>query len=148
MQAAREQWEKDTSEFYIRRTMRLTLDCLDEFRFPHRPIYSISSITYYDTDNAQQTLATSVYELDANDGYVRLKYEQEWPDTAVRWDAVQVNYTLGEHEDSTSVPAVAKQAMLLLVGYYFDANRGDNDRPNDQRAYERLVAKYMRSSYP
>ena len=77
-----------------------------------------------------------------------LAYNQDWPLTLDRWDAVEVNYTLGSVADSTQVSAVAKQAMLLLVGYYFDANRGDHDRPNDQKAYERLVHKYMRSSYP
>ena len=128
--------------------MRLKLDCLDEFRFPHRPINSISSVTYFDSNNASQTLATSVYELDKQNSYFRLKYDQEFPDTAARWDAVTVNYILGDSADSTSVPAIAKQAMLLLVGYYFDANRGDNDRPHDQKAYERLVTKYTRSTYP
>lgn len=148
MTAARQQWERDTQEYFISRSMTLTLDALSEFRFPHRPVSAITSITYYDLDNVQQTLASSVYQLDAARSQLRLAYSQEWPATLDRWDAVAVNYTLGKYADSTQVPAVAKQAILLLVGYYFDSNRGDNDRPNDQKAYERLVAKYMRSSYP
>lgn len=146
--AARQQWERDTQEHYITRSMRLTLDELDEFRFPHRPVTAIASVKYYDLDNVQQTLSTSVYQLDQPHNRLMLAYNQDWPLTLDRWDAVEVNYTLGSVADSTQVSAVAKQAMLLLVGYYFDANRGDHDRPNDQKAYERLVHKYMRSSYP
>ena len=49
--AARQQWERDTQEHYITRSMRLTLDELDEFRFPHRPVTAIASVKYYDLDN-------------------------------------------------------------------------------------------------
>jgi len=38
--------------------------------------------------------------------------------------------------------------MLLLIAYYHYGNRGDNDRPNDLRAYEALCRRYQRSSYP
>jgi uncharacterized phiE125 gp8 family phage protein len=148
VRGARQQWERDTQEFFISRSMRLTLDGFEEFKFPHRPVTAISSVTYYDLDNAQQTLSSSAYQLDAPHNRIRLAYNQEWPNAIDRWDAVAINYTLGTYSDSTQVPAIAKQAMLLLVGYYFDANRGDFDRPNDQKAYERLVHKYMRSTYP
>jgi len=79
---------------------------------------------------------------------VHLKYQQYWPTAIVdRWDAVEVIYVAG-YTSARRVPAIAKQAMLLLVGYYFDANRGDNDRSNDLQAYERLVSRFMRSTYP
>jgi uncharacterized phiE125 gp8 family phage protein len=145
---ARQQWERDTSRHYITRTMRLRLNRFDEFMFPHKPVSAVSSITYYDDANSSQTLSSSVYQLDTANNRLRLAYDQEWPTTVDRWDAVTVNYTLGEHADSTTVPAIAKRAMLLLVGYYFRGNRGDDDRANDLRAYEALVAKYMRSTYP
>lgn len=145
---AREQWEHDTQEYFIARSMRLTLSCIKEMNFPHRPVTAISAIKYYDLNNSQQTLSSSVYQLDAVNSRLRLAYDQSWPTYLDRWDAIEINYTLGAHTDSTTVPAAAKQAILLLVGYYFAGNRGDDDRANDQRAYEHLVRKYMRSSYP
>ncbi len=148
MEDARQQWEQDTSEYFITRTMRLTMDRLCEMQFPHRPVSAIASIKYYDLSNTQQTLSSSVYQLDTPNNRLRLAYDQDWPTTLDRWDAVEINYTLGSHADSTTVPAVAKRAMLLLVGYYFRANKGDDDRAYDLQAYERLVAKYMRSTYP
>lgn len=147
IEAARHQWERDTSTYYIQRTMRLTLPSLYEFMFSERPVTAITSITYYDQGNTQQTLAATEYQLDTAENSLRLAYGKTWPSTTKRWDAVQVNYTLGGHVDSTTVPSIAKSAMLLLVGYYFE-QRGDSDRFSDLRAYESLVKKNMRSTYP
>lgn len=92
----------------------------DKLRLPLSPAASITSITYYDGDNAQQTLATSVYGLfvDAAGPYVRLKPDQDWPGTYTRPDAVSVTYVAGAAE---ALPAV-KAAILLLVGHWY-ANR-------------------------
>lgn len=53
----------------------------DMARLPEAPVASVTSITYVDTDGATQTLATSVYELRADDleAAVVLKYGQAWP---------------------------------------------------------------------
>lgn len=146
--AAREQWERDTNKFLISRTMRLTMPDIQEMGFSDSPITAITSITYFDSADATTTLPTSVYVLDVANGRLRLKKNQVWPAYSDRWDAWQINYTAGEHADSTTVPAIDKQAMLLYVGYLFRGNRGDDDRPNDLRAYEALVHRHMRSTYP
>lgn len=146
IEQARQQWERDTAEYTTKRTVTLTVSEIGEMQFPHRPVSAISSITYYDSGNDSQTLSSSVYQLDTANNRLRLAYEQLWPATAARWDAVTITYTLGEHDDSTTVPAVAKQAMLLLIGYYFE-DRDMMGRDANQ-AYERLVLKHMRSSYP
>lgn len=147
IKAARIQFEHDTASFCISRTLQLVLPEFDELTFAERPVSAITSITYYDSSNALQTLATSVYALDQASRKIRLKYNQSWPAITGRWDAVTVNYTAGQATDSTQVDQFAKQAMLLLVCYYYE-QRGDNDRQYDLQAYDRLVARYMRSSYP
>jgi hypothetical protein len=85
--------------------------------------------------------------FDDYDNVVRLAYEQEWPGTSARYDAVTVNFTAGT-SDPLEVPAMAKAAMLSLVVYYFDKNPGDNDGLYDLRHYDDLARQYMRSSYP
>jgi uncharacterized phiE125 gp8 family phage protein len=149
IQAAREQWENDTDTAVLTQTMRMQLSGFrtNSIQLLSRPVQSITSITYYDDGNDSQTLDADVYSLDALARCVRLNFDKVWPSTYTRWDAVTITYVAG-YTARNLVPAIAKQAMLLLVGYYFDANRGDNDRPNDMRAYERLVMRYMRSSYP
>lgn len=88
-------------------------------RLPLAPVASITSVTYYDTDGAQQTLASSVYELceDALGPYVALKVGQAWPSTYARRDAVSVTFVAGN--DVADVPRPLKQAVQLLAGHYF-----------------------------
>lgn len=144
-----EQWESDTDSVLMSRTLRVYLEVFsdDEIYLPSRPVQSITSVLYYDDLDTQRTLATSVYDLDKGARAVRLKFNQVWPSVSTRWDAAQVNYVAG-YSSANDVPNIAKRAVLLLVGYYFASNRGDNDRPQDMRAYERLVQHHLRSTYP
>ena len=93
------------------------------------------------------TFSSSKYSLNAADGKIELDWAESWPVTSIRWDAITITYVTG-YATAATVPAIAKQAMLLLIAYYHYGNRGDNDRPNDNRAYEALVRRYMRSGYP
>lgn len=148
IEAARQQWEHDTQEYLINQTWTLTTDSLMELRYPKRPVSSITSITYYDSGNSQQTLATSVYALDTADNTVRLKVDQSWPTVYERYDAVTHTVVLGDHSAATTVPAVAKQAMLLLIGNYFEDREMMAGAMGNDRAYQALVRRYTRSSYP
>lgn len=120
----------------------------DEIYLPKRPIASITSVKYYDTSNVQQTLATTVYGLDAASRAVRLKHLQDWPTTVLdRWDTWEITYVCG-YASASLVPAISKQAMLLLVGKYFENRDMLIGATYTDRAYEALVAKFIRSSYP
>lgn len=149
IQAAREQWEHDTDTRLMTQTVTVNYEQLlgQIVGLPLRPIQSVTSVVYYDSNDAQQTLSTDVYDVDLQGRSLRLRTNESWPTLAVRWDAVTATYVVG-YTSRQLVPTIAKQSMLLLVGYYFEANRGDNDRPHDMRAYESLVARFMRSSYP
>jgi uncharacterized phiE125 gp8 family phage protein len=149
IQAAREQWEHDTDTYLLTQTLAVTADAFAgrEIILPGRPIQSVSFVKYYDDTDTLQTLSTSLYTVDFKERAVRLKWNVTWPTTEIRWDAVQVQFVAG-NTSLSAVPAIAKQAMLLLITYYHFGNRGDNDRPNDMRAYEALVRRFMRSTYP
>lgn len=154
IEAARLQWERDTQRVLIEHTWVLKMDGFREFKFSERPVASITSVSYYDTANASQTLATSIYQLDDAENAFRLKVDQVFPATYSRFDAVTVTYVAGEHSDSSTVPALDKQAMLLLIANYFDPNREDvygvnmGDALGRISAYERLVRLNTRSTYP
>ena len=94
----------------------------DEMRLPLGDVIAISSVSYYDLNNAQQTLASSVYQV-AVDGigpYVGLKPAQVWPKTYARADAVRVTWTAGYGATSANVPPAIKHAALLLIGNWYD----------------------------
>lgn len=149
LQAAREQWETDTDSAVLTQTLQLKLHTLGLcIRLPKRPIQSVSSIAYFDGGNVTQTMTTTLYSLDAAERLIYPAYQQTWPATADRWDAVTVTYVAG-YTAQYLVPSIAKQAMLLLIGYYFE-NRDmlANEIIYNRTAYEALVLRYMRSSYP
>lgn len=145
---AREQWESDTDSATCYQTYKVRVEGLqDKFRLPKGPIQSITSITYFDGNNVSQTLSASLYQLHIDE--FRIAYQQILPTTAARWDAWTINYRCGYSQDATLVPAIAKRAMLLLVGHYFE-NRDMlmSDAIQTMKPYEALVLRYMRSSYP
>jgi uncharacterized phiE125 gp8 family phage protein len=149
IQAAREQWENDTDTAVMQQSLSMTLPYFPlEIHLQKRPVQSVTSITYYDTADNLATVPTSIYSLDIASRVVRENYLKDWPMTVDRWDAVTVNYIAG-HASAATVPAIAKQAMLLLIGKYFE-NRDllANDLIYKDGAYEALVARYMRSTYP
>jgi uncharacterized phiE125 gp8 family phage protein len=149
IQAAREQWEHDTDSYLLTQTLSVTAEMFAgrDIVLPGEPLQSVTHVKYYDDANTLQTLSTSLYSVDLQERAVRLNWNITWPTTYIRWDAVQVEFVVGRSA-AHEVPAIAKQAILLLMTYYHFGNRGDNDRPNDMRAYEALVRRYMRSTYP
>jgi len=101
-------WRQDFSAF------------ASKLRLPLKPVASITSVTYYDGDNAQQTLSSSVYELltDAAGPYLALKPDQDWPGTYDRAAAVSVTFVAGAAV--ADVPEEIKQAILLMVGHWYE----------------------------
>ncbi|RWG80942.1 MAG: hypothetical protein EOQ69_19360, partial [Mesorhizobium sp.] len=95
-------------------------------RLPVGPLASVSSVTYYDGSNVQQTLGTSVYDkfTDALGPYVGLKPNQSWPSTYARPDAVSVTFVAGEAVDD--VPAPLKVAIMLLAANWFENREAVN----------------------
>lgn len=87
-------------------------------RLPLAPVASITSVTYYDAANAQQTLNSSVYELrtDHQGPYVGAKPDQDWPSVYSREDAVSVTFVAGA--DASDVPPAIKTAIYLLVSHW------------------------------
>lgn len=103
----------------ITQTWRQDFDCFPaKLCLPLHPVASISSVTYYDGDNAQQTLSTDVYELlkDGAGAYVARKADQTWPGTRNRAAAVSVTFVAGE----AAAPAAIKAAILLTVGHLYE----------------------------
>jgi uncharacterized phiE125 gp8 family phage protein len=87
---------------------------------PLGPIQS-ATIQYYDSTDVQRTLATSVYAV-LSDGlgpYVALRYNQQWPQTYTRDDAVRITFVVG-YGAAASVPVAIRAAMLLLIGHWYD----------------------------
>lgn len=149
IQAAREQWEHDTDSASLTQTLRVYLDAFnDQFVYlPTRPIQSITSIKYYDSLNTLQTMPATDYTFDKSSREIRLAYLKLWPLTLARWDAIEITYLAG-YGAVSAVPAIAKQAMLLLIGHYFENRDMIGNAMSEMVAYHNLVLRYQRASYP
>lgn len=119
--AATEHVEKQTGRAILPQTWRLTLERFsDEITLPQSPLRSVTSVTYIPPVGAAQTLASSVYAVDATStpGRIVLATDQEWPETLDSVNAVTIEYQAGY----TTAPAPIKHAILLLVAHWY-ANR-------------------------
>ena len=108
-----------------RSLMTTTLDLIDsrfysKIEFPNPPLQSITSVTYYDSGNSSQTLASSewiVVKPTHGIGYMVPAVNAVWPDVASRPDAVTIRYVAG-YASAALVPEKIKHAILLLVAHW------------------------------
>ena len=95
---------------------------------PYPPIQTVDEITYYDVNGDEQTL--SDYQLVAGPQVPAKLYPARagglvWPVTQTdRVDAVTIDFTAGYGDTADSVPAKAKQWLLLLVRHWYDNPSG------------------------
>ena len=87
-----------------------------------QPVQSVTAINYYDELGADLVVLDTLYRLVHAELGPRIERtgDTAWPLTAVRDDAVRVEFIAGD--EPAAVPAPIRQAMLLLVGHWY-ANR-------------------------
>ena len=152
IQQSRENFERDTDYVIATGTYVVKLsewpigDCIE---LPVRPVSSITSIAYLDTAGVSQTMSSGDYSLNTYGSRhkVQLGYGETWP-TIRGWENdITITFVAG-YASRSVVPANIKQACLLEIARLFE-NRGDSikDEPTG-KAYERIVSRYARSSYP
>lgn len=89
---------------------------------PIVPLISLSSITYYDRDNVQQTLNISndVSVYAENDfAYVAPALNASWPGMYNRPDALTVTYSAG-YGLASAVPESIRHAALGLLSHWYE----------------------------
>lgn len=89
---------------------------------PRPPLQQVTSITYYDSDGNSQTLAASVYDVEAFRfvGRVRLKPGQSWPTLdSTKRHPIQINYIAGA-ATAGAIEKLRRQALLLLVTHLYE----------------------------
>jgi len=93
-----------------------------EIWLPLFPVKALQSVTYYDANNVSQTINVNQFRLVANEDFAYLEPVNGfvWPALYDRGDAVTFTLQLGMDE----VPAGIKQAVLLLIGHWFENREG------------------------
>lgn len=120
--AARERCEEVSARSFVTRTYDLYLDAwptCDFIRLPMPPIASVTSVTYYDSGNAANTMSAADYYLATAGGKLVLHVGKAWPTATLRSkEAIKVRYVAG-YGAATAVPAWCKHAMRLLIAHWY-----------------------------
>lgn len=121
--AARELVEQDTSRALINQTWEIELDdwWTDALELPRQPLASVTSVKYYDANDVLQTVTATNYHVDTRrePGVIWWDEDYTLPTLSDRPNPVLVTYVAGYGSAASSVPARAKQAILLLVGHWY-----------------------------
>jgi len=120
--AATQVSEEYTNRFFIDTVVNQTCSDFKELSELFKSkVSAVTHIKYYDSDNAQQTWASSNYVV--NKEYepcqINLVVDKSFPNIADRIDAVECRYTVG-YGTASDVPDVIKQAILLTLGNWYE----------------------------
>lgn len=135
--AAREYCENITGRALAAQTIKAYPDEFEDvMRLPREPINTISSVKYTDYDGVVTTMAASNYSLDTVDGNIAFFELPDFEPTII--NPIEIVYTAGY----TTAPKMVKQAILLLVAYWYE-NRGDAPLPDDvELRVQRMLNQY------
>lgn len=79
------------------------------------PVQSLTSVTYFDADNVEQTATLSDFTLYTSDEWAFVRSDN-WPQTYDRPDAITVRYVAGTDQPDERVV----QAVKLIVGHWYE----------------------------
>ncbi len=117
---------------------------LDDFpaseaiRIPYPPLQSISSVTYYDTDETSATFSSSKYHVDtySEPGRIMLAYGEVWPSTTLRTvNGVVVRFVCGYGGAASDVPDEYKQAIKMLCGELYERREASDPQSFSELPY-------------
>jgi uncharacterized phiE125 gp8 family phage protein len=133
--AAREYCEGFQNRAYITQTWELWLNAFPSTNYielPRPPLQTVDSIVYYGTDDIEHEFEDYFVDAESEPGRVVLNYGKSWPSTTLRpANGVRIAFTAGYGEEEYgegygegyeegSVPQIIKQAMLLLIGHWYE----------------------------
>jgi uncharacterized phiE125 gp8 family phage protein len=123
--AARLHVEGTTGRALLNQSWRLVLDdwpSVGLLRLPVAPLQSLTAITAYDINGDPVTLSTDGVLWDAQAAPTLLYLPAGFGDAVILrpLQAIEIDYVAGYGTDPADVPATLRQALLLLVAYWFE----------------------------
>jgi uncharacterized phiE125 gp8 family phage protein len=121
---AREMAEAYTWRCITASTFELRLNSFDDIvKLPYPPAISVDSITYADTDDAEQTMSADDYSINNWDEPGKVHFDLQ-PSTNSKVGNIKITYKAGY----TDVPVSIKQAILMMVRTLYDNREDMNNR--------------------
>ena len=133
--SARQTAESYQSRALITQTWELTLDEFPRcpFELPLPPLQSVDEISYTDSTGATHIVNPLDYIVDAFAfrGRVTHAYGKSWPSVILQpINGVKVTFTAGYGDTAADVPQMTRQAMLLLIGQWYENRSNISEQTN------------------
>lgn len=139
--AAREWVEAYMDEALIHQQLVMRLDGFPaEIELPRPPMATSGtatavSVTYTsDESGATAALSTTTYRVDRDTkpGIIRNNYGGAWPGHLTDYNSITITWWAGRGESGSSVPQGVRNAILMLVGHWFERRlAADSGAAND-----------------
>jgi uncharacterized phiE125 gp8 family phage protein len=148
------EFEAATRSAVIEQTLRLSVGSVSDtgIDLPRPPLIRVNSVSYYDSTNILQTVASADYYV-TDDFPPRLRFVTGWvaPTLYDRPDAIRVEYVVGyrgdgsptdtEAEYQANVPKQIQDAVLIYVEM-LQANTSPADREALEKAFKCIASSF------
>jgi uncharacterized phiE125 gp8 family phage protein len=144
IKAARMYCENFQNRAYVTQTWTMYLPWFHKvIKIPKGSLQTVNSVKYKNSDGTEVTLTENVnyiYSKTGIEGILTTPYGVTWPAfTQYPLDAVTIEFTCG-YGLAVAVPETIKQAILMLVKYWYDQKDISITISNDiQQAVHRLL---------
>jgi uncharacterized phiE125 gp8 family phage protein len=141
--AATRKVEADTERALLTQTWRLGLDRFPSFRgaidLPLRPVLSVTSILYFDSNNDGSTLDGLNYIVDSIGHRIGLTPIGSWPTDLRSFAPIQILFTCGAATPE-EIPENLLHAVRLAVAWF-----SENREPTkaETTSYDALIAPFV-----
>lgn len=152
IEGARQRVEAFLGRALVSQTLRLHLNGFpystiggSVLPLPRPPLLTVDSVKYYDLDDTEKTVDTSVYTVVTHrePGAVQVKHGQHWP-TDVRFDnAVFVQFQAGYGTEAKDVPRAIRNALLLDVRAAYKTSQPLSDPRISSRSVDNVSESYV-----
>lgn len=117
--AAREDAEHRLGRALVMQTLEQVCDAFPadgDIELPNPPLASVTSVKYLDSDGVEQTLSTSLYDVDSDSapGEIHRAYGVTWPSTRCVENAVRARYVAG-YAATYAITGISKATSAVVT---------------------------------
>jgi uncharacterized phiE125 gp8 family phage protein len=126
---------------FVTQTLLLALDAWPDngaVRLPRPPLQGVTSVKYFDADNAEQTIAAADYIVitDTTPGLIVPAPGKSWPTNLRAASPIRIRYTAG-YGDAAAVAASAQGELVSLVKLLVAVDYEHREAMSSQAAVQR-----------
>lgn len=119
-----------------------------DIRLPFPDVSAITSVKYYDTDNAEQTVSSSLYELIEDERGAIVRFLDSFTSPSVyddRTDAVNIVFVAG-YGAASAVPGAITTAIKMMVANWYETREATTPQQMTEvpMGAQMLLAPYRR----